>query len=247
MAQRVGLFLLDSIDEPHRSIAGDYDRLFTELFTPQLGDRAELTLYDARGDDLPDHGDCDGWIIPGSRQSVYDDDPWIARLGAWTAEALDRRVPLAGICFGHQLIAQVMGAPVDRFEGGWNIGAIDYRVHDQPARVDPVPEEFRLIASHQDQVLELPDGAELFASSARCAVAGYTVEDRVLCVQGHPEFEAPLAASLYRSRVERIGQAPVEAALATLDRSLDRHPVARWLLDTITPDDGEATVAPTSA
>ncbi len=236
MQRSVGLFLLDSIDEPHRSIAGDYDHLFTELFRPELGPGIELRLFDARTGDLPDHGVCDGWIIPGSRQSVYDDDPWIGALGAWTAEALERRVPLAGICFGHQLIAQVMGAPVERFTGGWNIGAIDYEVRDHPAWVDDVPDRFRLIASHQDQVLELPAGATLFAAAERCAVAGYTVDDHVLSVQGHPEFVAPLAASLYRSRVDRIGRAPVDEALATLDRPLDRTLVAGWLVDTIVAD-----------
>ncbi len=238
MTDRVGLFLLDSIDEPHRSIAGDYDVLFTELFAPLLGEGVEFRLYDARTGELPDHAECDGWVIPGSRQSVYEDDAWIGELRTWTTEALERRTPLAGICFGHQLIAQAMGAPVGRSDGGWNIGVIDYEVHAKPAHVVEVPERYRLIASHQDQVFELPAGAELFASSPRCPVAGFSVDDHVLCVQGHPEFEAPLAASLYRSRVERIGRQPVDEALATLDRSPDRHLVARWLLATI---DGAAT------
>ncbi|MEM7338430.1 MAG: type 1 glutamine amidotransferase [Actinomycetota bacterium] len=233
MTRRIGVFLLDSIDEPHRSIAGDYDVLFSGLLEPKLPAGAELVMVDARtADELPDHADCDGWVIPGSRQSVYDDDPWIDRLRTWTAEALDRRTPLAGICFGHQLVAQAMGAPVAKFDGGWNIGAIDYEVEGESAHVD-APERFRLIASHQDQVLQLPAGAELFATAPRCAVAGFTVDDHVLTVQGHPEFEAPLAASLYRSRVERIGQAPVDEALATLDRTLDRHDVASWLVATI--------------
>ncbi len=227
---RIGVLLLDSIDEPHRSIDGDYDLLFGTVL-----DRANtvITCIDGRADELPDHASHDGWVIPGSRQSVYDDDAWIGRLESWTAEALDRRTPLAGVCFGHQMIGRIMGAPVEKFSGGWNIGAIDYEVRAQPAWVPDMPERYRLIASHQDQVLELPAGAELFASSERCKVAGYTVDDHVLCVQGHPEFGPELAGSLYRSRIERIGAEPVSDALATLDRTLDRHTVADWLIATI--------------
>jgi len=227
---RIGVLLLDSIDEPHRSIAGDYDVLFGRVLER---DDTEVTYIDGRADELPDHGEQDGWVIPGSRQSVYDDDPWIGRLESWTAEALERRTPLAGVCFGHQMVGRIMGAPVEKFAGGWNIGAIDYEVHDQPGWVDEVPERYRLIASHQDQVLELPDGARLLATGDRCKVAGYTVDDHVLCVQGHPEFVPDLAGSLYRSRVERIGADAVDEALSTLDRSLDRFTVADWLIATI--------------
>ena len=227
---RLGLLLIDSIDEPHRSIAGDYEALFASVLDR---DDVEVTYVDGRSDDMPDHGDADGWLIPGSRQSVYDDDPWITQLEAWTAEALGRRTPIAGVCFGHQMVARAMGAPVEKFDGGWNIGAIDYEVTAQPSWVASMPERFRLIASHQDQVLELPDGAELIATSERCSIAGFTVDDHVLCVQGHPEFVPDLAASLYRSRIKRIGAEPVSDALGTLDRELDRFTVADWLLDTV--------------
>jgi hypothetical protein len=59
------------------------------------------------------------------------------------------------------------------------------------------------------------------------------VGSNVICVQGHPEFVPPLAASLYKSRIERIGSDAVEKALATLEQQLDRHDVAHWLLQTI--------------
>ena len=82
-------------------------------------------------------------------------------------------------------------------------------------------------------MLELPPGAELLATGERCPIAAYTVDEHVLCVQGHPEFVPDLAGSLYRSRVERIGAREVSEALATLDRPLHRATVADWLIDTI--------------
>lgn len=230
---RLGLLLLDSIDEPHRSIAGDYDTLFTKVFAAA---GAEIVLHDGTADRLPDHDQCQGWIIPGSRESVYDRSiPWVPALVEWTAEALTTGVPLAGVCFGHQVVALALGAEVAKAQVGWNIGAVRYEVVDQPGWLtEPLPDQFRLIASHQDQVMELPDGAELLAHSERCPIGAYTVGDRVLCVQGHPEFVPDLAASLYRHRAE-IGRIPtdeVAAALPTLSHPLDRVAAARWLAAT---------------
>jgi GMP synthase-like glutamine amidotransferase len=45
-----------------------------------------------------------------------------------------------------------------------------------------------LIASHQDQVTVLPDGAKVIAKTEHCKVAAYTLGPRALAVQPHPEF-----------------------------------------------------------
>jgi GMP synthase-like glutamine amidotransferase len=227
---RLGFLQCDNLDHPHVDVAGDYDVLFgTLLATPDL----ELVGYRAHHGDLPTSPrDCDAWLIPGSRHSVYDDLAWIHDLTSFTRRVLDDERPLVGVCFGHQLIGRLLGAPVDRAEAGWTIGAVRYRLHQCVPGETPnpttSPDRFTLIASHQDQVLELPDGATLLADAPTCPVAGFTTA-HVLTIQAHPEFDAPLAESLYRSRVERIGQAPVEAALATLDRPLDRSRIARWI------------------
>ena len=226
---RLGLLILDSIDEPHRSIAGDYEQLFRDVFK-RVG--AEIVPVDVRRDALPAHDDCSGWVIPGSRQSVLDDDSWISELRRWISSALENGTPLAGVCFGHQLIAAEMGGQVGRASDGWNIGVIDYEVTSSPPWLE-MPDRYSLLASHQDQVLTLPREAELLATAATCPVAAYTVGTKVMCIQGHIEFVPELAASLYRSRTERIGSSAVEAALGSLDRPLDRVEVARWLLQTI--------------
>ncbi len=115
---RVGLLVVDSIDEPHRSIAGDYFELFVELLAPH---GVEVVRYDGTASRLPAVDECPGWIVPGSRRSVYDDLEWLPRLSRWVRRAIDSRVPLVGVCFGHQLVAQVLGAPVTRIEHGWNV------------------------------------------------------------------------------------------------------------------------------
>jgi len=224
------VLLVDSIDEPHRSVAGDYGDLYSALFR---GAGADVTLFDARADALPAFGVCDGWMIGGSRQSVGDDLPWLDRLEGWVRDALAARVPLVGICFGHQLIAHCAGGSVARAPSGWSIGAVEYRIADGVFDAPPVGQSYHLVASHRDQVLVAPADAVVFASSEHCPVAGYTIGDHVSCVQGHPEFPASVAASLYRSRIGIIDAEQVAAAIETLDRPTDNLAVARWLVDRV--------------
>ena len=94
--------------------------------------------------------------------------------------------------------------------------------------MEPAARRITLIASHQDQVVALPDGAELLArgSDGGCPVAGFTVGERAWTLQPHPEFVPPLADHLLAGRVELIGAEKVAAARASLDRPLDRGLVA---------------------
>ena len=101
---------------------------------------------------------ADGWLITGSRHAVYEDHPFIAPL-----EDADARyaasVPLVGVCFGHQMIAQAMGGKVVKFAGGWSVGRQVYDFGGEPLALN---------AWHQDQVVERPPGAQVVASSPFC-------------------------------------------------------------------------------
>jgi GMP synthase-like glutamine amidotransferase len=228
---RLGFLQCDSLDAPHDSVDGDYDELFDGLLTPH---GIELVRYRADLGGLPESTrDCDGWLIPGSRHSVTDSTDWITELGRFTDLILEASTPLVGVCFGHQLIAKQLGAAVGRAECGWTIGAVDYALAQPPLGApdhvaDARADVFTIAASHMDQVFELPPGTTLLAETSTCPVAGFG-SDSVLTMQGHPEFTAGLASSLYTSRIERIGREPVEAALESLAHPLDRERVAAWI------------------
>ena len=61
--------------------------------------------------------DADGWLITGSRHGAYEDHPWIPPLEEFIRDAYAAQVPLVGICFGHQIIAQAMGGKVEKYQG----------------------------------------------------------------------------------------------------------------------------------
>ncbi len=135
--------------------------------------------------------EADGWLITGSRHGVYEDHPWIPPLEAFIRDAFARRVPLVGICFGHQIVAQAMGGKVARYEGGWAVGATDY---------DFGGETLTLNAWHRDQVIEAPKGARVIATNDHCANAALLYDDRALTVQAHPEFRPEFVDGLMQTR-----------------------------------------------
>ena len=145
---------------------GDYRAMFRDLLADALPE-AEFVDYAAIDGHLPRSLDeVDGWLISGSAYSVYDPDPWIGALKKRVREAIDRGQPVFGICFGHQLVADVMGGKVQKAEQGWGVGVHDYRVETPaPWMADAKPGDVvSTLVSHQDQVTVPPPGAEVLAS-----------------------------------------------------------------------------------
>jgi GMP synthase-like glutamine amidotransferase len=226
---RIGLLMVGHVDPKSVHIAGDYPELFASLLA---GHDLELVRYDLDEGRFPGSpAECDGWLCGPSRSSAYDPLPWRP-----DAEELLRRIvaaerPYVGICFGHQLLARAHGAPVEPAAGGWQVGLREYRITaPQPWMAGPVG-GISLIASHQDQVMALPAGADLLAAGADggCPIAGFTLGPRAWTLQPHPEFVPDLADHLLAGRIELIGAERVARARATLGGENDRARVAGWI------------------
>jgi GMP synthase-like glutamine amidotransferase len=174
---------------------------------------------------FPDSVDAaDGWLITGSKHAAYDDLPWIPRLEAFVRDAYAKNVPVAGVCFGHQIMAQALGGKVEKFKGGPGVGTMRY--------TKDTGEDVDLYAMHHDQVVEAPARARTFMSSPFCRYAGLAYDDKAISVQPHPEYTGDFAADLIR--VRRGGGLPVEiadAALSSLSDRSDAPQIARMLAD----------------
>ena len=182
-------------------------------------------------------GDCDAYVISGSRQSTYDKDPWIADLKRFVQDAAMSR-PLLGICFGHQLIAEALGGEVAKSPKGWGVGVPSYEVYQTRAWMRPAREEFSLLVSHQDQVVTPPPGADVLAGNAFCPIGMMAIGDTVVTLQSHPEMSKPFVAELYQVRRDQIGAVTVEAALRSLNDPTQEDDLAAWLLRFLTHDVG---------
>lgn len=230
-APRIALLQCDAVWEPLRSAHGDYPDLFGKLFAA-AGASPPLAILRADRGELPaSPTEYDVYLVSGARAGVYAAEDWIAELAGFVRAARAAGRKLLGICFGHQLLAHALGGHAERAAGGWGLGHIEHRLAGTPAWLDgastPV---FRLPMVHQDQVVALPPGAELLASTGHCAFAAFVLGERVLGLQGHPEFESALMHDLTHDRLFDGQPALRAAALPTYAQPADSILVARWML-----------------
>ncbi|MEM4781812.1 MAG: type 1 glutamine amidotransferase [Halalkalicoccus sp.] len=158
---------------------------------------ATLAEFDVTNGRLPDSFEYDGVVVTGSRSSVYWDEPWISPTKEWIAEAIDQDVPFLGICYGHQLLADVLGGTVEGM-GAYEIGYNTIAQTGRSALFAGIDEEFLAFTTHSDAVTELPPGAESLAEN-EYSNHGFR-KGNVFGVQFHPEYDMDTAAQLTRRK-----------------------------------------------
>lgn len=174
---KIGILQTGHAPDEIQAKLGDFDTMFGRL----LAD-AGLTFqtFNVVDMDFPDNvNTCDGWLVTGSRHGAYEDHAFIPPLEDFIRNARTADVPMVGICFGHQIIAQALGGKVVKFDGGWAVGRQSYKWGDT---------DIALNAWHQDQVVALPDGARALACNDFCENAAVVYGNQAFTVQPHPEF-----------------------------------------------------------
>ena len=154
---------------------------------------ASLAEFDVTSGSIPETFDYDGVVISGSRSSVYWDEPWIEPTKAWVAAALERGIPFLGICWGHQLLADVLGGTVEDM-GVYEVGYSEIEHFGNSRLFDGIDREFVAYTSHTDAVTTLPVGAIPLAEN-EYSNHGFRLET-AFGVQFHPEFDRETARRL---------------------------------------------------
>ena len=226
---RLGILQADRVDPENRARFGDYPKMVVDVLGKDLGEGASFDFFDVRRDQYPKRiGTYDGYLITGSRASVYDDEPWIVRLADFVRELDDAGAKTIGVCFGHQLIAHALGGAVDRAPNGWGVGVQTWKVVSDEPWMRPARNALCLLASHQDQVQALPPRGRLLAASEFCPLAAFVVDDHMLGIQGHPEFTREYAEFLMHRRRNELGAA-FDPGLRSLHQPTDEDVVAAWI------------------
>ena len=202
---------------------GEYPDMFARLLA---GHGMKFSTWPVLDGEIPDDPEsADGWLITGSRFSAYEDHPWIPPLEDFIRTAHEQSVPMIGVCFGHQIMAQALGGRVEKHPGGWSVGRTEYRIDgfDQPLSV---------LAWHQDQVCDLPPGARVVGSSDSCQNGVLVYERNALSIQPHPEFEPDFINGLFENvGLAAVGEERTRREQARLDEQLDRDKFAKFMAD----------------
>jgi GMP synthase (glutamine-hydrolysing) len=213
---KIGILQTGHAPDELRDTRGDYDAHFERLLA---GHGFDFQTYNVVDMEFPDSiNACDGWLITGSKHGVYEDHPFIPPLEQLIRDIYAAGIPLVGVCFGHQIIAQALGGHVEKFKGGWAAGRNEY---------DWNGETLALNAWHQDQVITAPETAKVVASNDFCTNAALVYDNRAFTVQAHPEFDSVFMEGLAIHRAPGVvPDALVQEATANLNKPVDNDLLA---------------------
>ncbi len=179
MSKHIGILVTGHVPGELIDQHGNYAQMFEALLGKFDFTFSAYFVVDGQFPESPT--DADGWLITGSRFGVYEEHDWIRKLEDFIRAVHAARVPMVGICFGHQVMAKALGGTVEKFKGGWAAGASKYWRKD-------LGREQTVLAWHQDQVIEKPPEAEVVGSNEFCENAVLRYGDWGLSFQPHPEF-----------------------------------------------------------
>ena len=172
-----------------------------EMFMSLLSEPGETwDIYDVEHGVFPeDVSKHDGYLITGSRHSVYEDLPWIKELLELVREIHRRDIQLVGVCFGHQAVALALGGEVGLNPKGWDIGLREITLTEAAKGLpsfEKVPNPTRVLVSHMDVVTRMPDQAVRLAYSERTEFEMFALGRSVLSLQGHPEYDGEVIGEI---------------------------------------------------
>lgn len=168
---------------------GDFDDWVIRRL--DLSNSAAKVVDVVAGQKLPQDG-FSGVVITGSHNMVTDKLDWSERTAEWLLGQVEKRRPILGICYGHQLLNYALGGISGANPKGVEFGNQKIYLNEM-AKSDllfgSLPKVFEGHCCHAQSALKLPDGAVCLGGNTH--EPNHTVRFAENCwgVQFHPEFD----------------------------------------------------------
>jgi len=191
--------------QPARDKYGDFDELFINSMNISQAKTRTFRIYDSP--ELPNPEKLMGILITGSPAMVTEGKKWCIKTQQWLKQFINTHIPILGVCYGHQLLALMLGGKVSWNPKGREMGQIRMKLTTEAYKdklfgkvIGASISNLKLQATHQQAVMELPKDTTLL---------GYTNLDNNHCFcahkhiwgfQFHPEFTPEIIANYINIR-----------------------------------------------
>jgi GMP synthase (glutamine-hydrolysing) len=188
---------------------GDFDNYFIQAMDIDKSRTKTYRVFEKLK--FPDPKTTAGIIITGSGSMVTQELDWSEKTINWLKPLVEKEIPILGACYGHQLLAKLLGGVVDWNPNGREIGEINLTL-TQEAWHDPLfkgiisknTKALKLIATHQQSVVTLPKNVALLGSTKLDPNHSFRYKNHIWGLQFHPEFTAQIISEYIHARSEEI-------------------------------------------
>ena len=175
-----------------KSISSKYGEFDDHIITKCNIEKSQVIIVDCQNKEtMPSIDEVKGIIITGSHSMVTDYETWSVNVSNWLKKIVNTDIPVLGICYGHQLLADMLGGQVGYNPKGMEVGACEITLSED-GKCDKLfsilPDKFKGYEAHSQSVLKLPIEAKILAYNEHDAIQAFSYKNHIWGTQFHPEF-----------------------------------------------------------
>ena len=228
---KIGLLICGKLPSALERRGTSHSRMLQDWLSP-VAHKCTFRPYRAYAGKLPPKVDtCDCYFVSGSASSILEREPWQKKLCNFLLVAAKAQVPVVGICFGHQALAEALGGRAAHAPKGWEVGVKTWKIVRDEGWMRECGKKLTLLSIHRDQVVKLPPRSVRVASRDRCPNGMFRLANHAIGIQGHPEMTNKVFTEILELRKSSFTDEERKEALESLEIPTQAKDMARWCVN----------------